>query len=355
MLFARAPMASPYYIAAPRYLATSAGVRLLHELCHGLNSMGHDAYVAIYPFARGDGDVSLDLRTPVLTPEIIAHHRAHGRRPIVLYPETMPPTALPGGVRVAYILCEPGLLGGPDSFPDAHYILTYARSLNHTLPHVDGTLYIPTVDPAYFSPPATPVTRDLVLAYAGKYVDLHGQTLPPHLLQSARVITRNKPGSPSRAELRALFQRARALYVFENTALATEAVLCGCPVVCMKNPYFQGLLAESEQGSLGMTWTDSPASIEQARREVASFRAAYLAALARIPADMQRFVDDTQALAARVTDIAPVRLPGGRLIRCFDWWARRGRMVALSIEDAGFWRTAYYVARGLLRKLRRRT
>ena len=35
----------PYYIEAPPYRRTSAGIKVLHLLCHALNRIGEDAYV----------------------------------------------------------------------------------------------------------------------------------------------------------------------------------------------------------------------------------------------------------------------------------------------------------------------
>ncbi len=37
---------SPYYIYAPDYRQSSAGIRALHYLCHFLNECGHEAYIS---------------------------------------------------------------------------------------------------------------------------------------------------------------------------------------------------------------------------------------------------------------------------------------------------------------------
>jgi len=56
---------NPYYILAPRYHHSSAGVRSLHYLCHALNEFGCEAYLApVSPLNPA-------LRTPCLTPEIL--------------------------------------------------------------------------------------------------------------------------------------------------------------------------------------------------------------------------------------------------------------------------------------------
>ena len=72
----------PFYIEAPSYRRTSAGIRVMHLLCHALNSVGEEAYV--YPT-----ETNPSLDTPIATPEIIERHRATGRQPIVVYPEVV--------------------------------------------------------------------------------------------------------------------------------------------------------------------------------------------------------------------------------------------------------------------------
>ena len=77
------PPRRPYYIDAPAYRRTSAGIRVMHLLCHALNSIGEEAYV--YPT-----ETNPTLNTPLVTPEISARHKAAGREPIVIYPEVVP-------------------------------------------------------------------------------------------------------------------------------------------------------------------------------------------------------------------------------------------------------------------------
>jgi hypothetical protein len=94
----------PYYIDAPAYRRTSAGIRVMHLLCHALNSIGEEAYV--YPT-----ETNPTLNTPLVTPEISARHKAAGREPIVVYPEVVPGNPRKAASVVRYVLNRAGLLG----------------------------------------------------------------------------------------------------------------------------------------------------------------------------------------------------------------------------------------------------
>ena len=60
----------PYYIVAPSYIGTSAGVRALHLLCHSLNVSGRSAYLLPDPASvRLTFHTHPDLLTPCVTEE----------------------------------------------------------------------------------------------------------------------------------------------------------------------------------------------------------------------------------------------------------------------------------------------
>jgi hypothetical protein len=47
----------------------------------------------------------------------------------------------------------------------------------------------------------------------------------------------------SPCEISEIFRESKTLYCHENTALATEAVLCGCPAIFMTNAYLERPIA----------------------------------------------------------------------------------------------------------------
>jgi len=74
----------PYYIFAPSYTRFSAGVRVLHLLCHWLNKSGYQASI----FDFNQLTTGPDLLTPLLDEETVQRHFREGRTPIVIYPKS---------------------------------------------------------------------------------------------------------------------------------------------------------------------------------------------------------------------------------------------------------------------------
>ena len=71
----------------------------------------------------------------------------------------------------------------------------------------------------------------------------------------------------TREEVRDLFWKTEAFYCYEDSALAIEAQLCGCPTVFVANEFFYGTpLASFETGRSGSeTMTDWTPPGEQSR------------------------------------------------------------------------------------------
>lgn len=79
----------PYYIVAPRYVRTSAGIKVLHLLCHALNRAGERAYLITHLYYLPQYATHPELITPILTRATVEHDFAAGLAPIVVYPETI--------------------------------------------------------------------------------------------------------------------------------------------------------------------------------------------------------------------------------------------------------------------------
>lgn len=133
---------APYYIVAPRYIGTSAGIRALHLLCHWLNLKGERAFMALQYVELGP-NVSFDLQTPILTPEIVDYHYQQGLQPIVIYPEVVAGNPLEADCVVRWLLNFPGLLGGTTAtrqakcslvFPKHYLILSVSMCLYYIYP-----------------------------------------------------------------------------------------------------------------------------------------------------------------------------------------------------------------------------
>lgn len=354
-LFVREPKASPYYVVSPRFTGKSAGIRILHQLVHLLNRSGCEAYVVLIPFSRGGLDVSERLQTPILTPEIVARHQAQRRRPILVTPETVEVPPVQGCLNVRYCMHFPGFLGGPAAFAPEELLVAYSQTIVPRLPGSPQVLFLPSVDPQRFVASAGE-ERTLDLVYAGKFTDFHGQSIPEDLLHGSQLITREDETGNCADELGLLFRRARVLHVFENSAVITEALLCGCPVVAWRNQYFNELIGEPEHGADGVIWGDPQGAwkirLPEAANKTAQFRRAYLAAVEAAPSALQAFVSVTQQAAEGMGPPPLLRLPSSsRLLGWAEAISNHLRAIAVSVVEIGFGRTAVSMARSLLQRL----
>ena len=108
----------PYYVWAPDYRETSSGVRVLHLLCHALNSIGEEAYVTT-------AVTNPALRTPTLDRGVVERHEASDRKPIAVYPEVVSGNPLGAEAVVRFLLNRPGFLGGDSQFDSAEFVVAY--------------------------------------------------------------------------------------------------------------------------------------------------------------------------------------------------------------------------------------
>ncbi len=294
----------PYVVRTPPYTRQSAGIRVLHWLCDALNRLGARAWVSV-DLSRGpdgadpEGGLQAGLAAPVLTEARRAEWRSEGRTPIVIHPESFDEPLEPDAVNVRYVLNYLGVMG-ERAPPACDLTVAYSQALRRATPGCEDVLFIPGSDPRWWTPPPFPRTRHGALVYAGKYVDHHRQRLPLHL-RDARPIPRHGPDAPTTEALREMLRGAERLYVFENTAVAAEAALCGCPVVVCRNWFFRELIAEHELGLDGFTEEDDADSLAAARIAVSSFRVRYEASLRSVESSLSAIMAKAEPLAGKMT------------------------------------------------------
>lgn len=266
---------TPFYIVAPRYVRTSAGIKALHLLCHHLNSLGVPAFMVILPRAFTRQSTNPDWNTPLLTQAIADHHHAQGLTPVTVYAETVPGNPLHAPVVMRYVLNYPGLLGGDTHYAANEILYGYSKKLAEAVGVPDQVLFMPLSDAHLFTPPPEGSPRAGSCFSASKYQQVHGGKLLP-ITEGAVEITRDQPDSPTQAQIADLFRRSEFFFTYENTALIIEALLCGCTVVCLPNPHFMESIGADELGWDGIAWGDSPEEIARAKRTVSMARAHYL-------------------------------------------------------------------------------
>ncbi|WP_047237695.1 hypothetical protein [Chromobacterium subtsugae] len=261
----------PYYICAPGYTRVSNGVRAMHLLCHYLNKLGEEAYVF-------SPETDPKLRTPYLTQDIVDRHKASGRSPIVVYPEVVHGNPLNGKAVARYILNHPGLLGGPKDYDPSDLLVFWHQDYVDYAKYPDPSfIFIPSIDTAIFNNDDNPHddSRHRVLVYPGRYK--HAERDFPALFQNTDVITYEWP--QSHEELAALLRQGKVLYTFANSAIISEALLCGCPVVVMETVFSK---KPEERAGLalglalpGVTFEDTPQAIAAAHGKVVDYQQVY--------------------------------------------------------------------------------
>lgn len=300
----------PYYIVAPPYTRTSAGVRVLHMLCHALNRRGQTAFISLYPAMPWQHrQVAPDLLTPLLTPAVIRSHFERGLTPVLVYPEVISGNPFDGPCVVRYVLNVPGLLGGSENYAPEELCFSYSKVLADMTPVPENVLFLPATDTQVFCTLPDQPKRQGSCFYAYKYKSAHQGALFD-ITKNSIEITRDLPDSQTPQELADLFRRSEVFYTYENTALATEAVLCGCPAVFLPNPYLSEIIAVKELGPEGYAWGADPAEVERARATVGQGAQNYLKSYAAFWRDLDRFIDLTQKHAEGQKYLRPVRRPG---------------------------------------------
>lgn len=299
----------PYYIVTPDYVRQSAGIRALHLLCHALNLLQHPAYLV--RLRKNKPQLFEEVRTDprLITPTLtLGRHQEHLNRnlnPIVIYPETVAGNPLEASCVVRYVLNFPGLLGGDAHFDKREIIFGYSEELARAGGgNPENVIFIPASDTSIFYPKPN-IVREGTCFYAGKHRDLGGE-LQETTANSIEIL-RGKNGQPTE-EVADIFRRSKIFYTYENTALAIEAVLCGCPAVLLPNEYLTQRIGAKELGDEGYAWGASLKAIEWAQKTVTQGRSNYLRLLEDFWAQLEKFIDKTQPAPSQ-SDKIRIRIP----------------------------------------------
>lgn len=229
-------------ICAPPYENSSAGVMVLHDLCHTLLELGYIAHIVMMSSDGFRVSTEESLYDPKLK-KLYFSSEEEARKwfnytldyGVVLYPEIIPGNPLEAKHVVRYFLNGDGVLTGVKTgYKDTDYILTWSRKFFR---HANGLLaksirskFMHDVNATDFG------QRTLDLTYFGKgakYADcfrINGSILLSSVWPQ------------SKEELAILLRNTRYLFCWDNlTALNSDAVFCGAKVVLLQ---FQQLTEE---------------------------------------------------------------------------------------------------------------
>jgi len=290
----------PYYIVAPAYMRVSAGIKVLHQLCHLLNLRGQSAFMIT-------SKVNADLATPVLSEQIVDQHFEGKRTPIIIYPETLHGNPLTGKCVVRYLLNLPGLLGGPLEFPPDDLLIWYSKDYRQIADGIGPILSIPATDARFFCPPPPGTERQGSCFYAGKFREYCGDPLSEVTKNSVEIL-RLGAGIQTQEQILGMFQRAEVFFCYESSALILEANLCGCPAVLIPNKHMDKLITCEPLGKAGIAWGTGQDELEHARRTVGELPRRYERWVDQAFEQLDEFIGLSQRKAFQTAYTEKIRL-----------------------------------------------
>ena len=349
----------PYYIVVPPYSRFSAGIKVLHLLCHALNLRGQSAFLLVLPdMPVGVSVVNPDLLTPRLTQDILDAHAVQKRTPIVVYPETIRGNPLQAPVVVRYVLNVPGLLGGDKVYASDELVFSYSRGLCKDIGREADLLFLPVTNTRIFHRGGEAVERSGSCYYARKYKKLHLDNFTPPEEGSIEITWEQSP-----EELADLYQRVEKFYCYESTSSALDAALCGCPTVSLPNETLKFPIGADSLSMDGHAWGDSVEEISRAKATVGNVLTQYQKTIDQFWEQLLGFIDVTQRRAAGTSYSTQLRSPFEKtssvvffyrstraVVRSFIW---RGELRGIVLKAWGNFKREGIA--GIIRKLKRGT
>jgi hypothetical protein len=316
-----------FYIYVPGYRDNSAGIGVLYRLCDGLNLSGFNAFIVRHnPSESSDPH---NFLAPILTKDLRDLHFHLKSKIVTIYSETVVGNPLNAKNIVRYLLNFPGDLGGVMKFPKLEFVFAYSKVIADEYDGDCKILFIPAVDP--FKLPPLTSKEDLSLVYAGKYRAFVGTPVYQYRQPSIEIY-RDGPNRQSRKETLDLLSKASQIYVWENSSIATEAILLGTPVIFIKSEFLRQIIAEVELGSLGFTFEDSEESIELAKSQIPFAKQKYLEVWNSYLSEISKFGNFFESISRDlIYETHPIRLP---LAGCF-FNSHRVRMFISIVRHLG--------------------
>jgi hypothetical protein len=260
--------------------------------------MGYPSFLVSY--GENNYRTNHELTTPVATSELIDFHKKNKKNPIVIYPDVVKGNPLNANCVVRYLLHYAGFLGGDSSFAKEDLIFTYTKKIGQKLQREESQiLFMPICDTNIFYPPTEGSNRSGSCFYASKYKNFHGGELFD-ITKDSVEITRGLPDSQTTEEVGELLRKAELFYTYEDTSLITEAILCGCPVILIKNKFFdEEPLAKYELGIDGCSFDLDPENIEKAKKSIPLAQKKFFDSVENFWLQLDNFIKLTQELSLK--------------------------------------------------------
>jgi len=168
-------------------------------------------------------------------------------------------------------------------------------------------LFVPTCDLDFWNLKGAAKERSGSCYYAGKMKDIFGRA-PEDIPADSVEILRSQ--HMSREQVRQLFWKSEVFYCYEDTALAIEAQLCGCPTVFVPNEYFSGIpLASRELGTDGSCIAGDPYGLDRATLSVGNFGNTVRSSMSLVPTSIAELAAKWKEMAVREDYQGPIAYP----------------------------------------------
>jgi hypothetical protein len=297
--------ANPYYICAPAFIRTSGGIKLLYLLCHYLNICGYRAYIYCYQKNSYQEHSRNNLITPYLSYRQINKDIKLNYNPIVINSDTKNDILkLPCSFR--YLLNYIGVFPGePKSFDiEEKYYWAFSTDIakKHNIPN-ERIFFLPVLNYDLFFSPSKKQIRQGKCCYLGKYAEFN-KSIPKEVQSDeftifTRSLTKNK--YIKQKDYADLMRKSEMIYIYENTGVMMEALLCECPVVLISTPYQSfsktDTIGLKEIGINGIAFGESKEEIERAKRTVHLAKNKIQNLIDKFPEKLEYFINETQRIA----------------------------------------------------------
>jgi hypothetical protein len=304
---------NPYYIIAPAFTPTSAGIKLLYILCDLLNKKGFEAYIVP---REGEIRIFYSYNAPILSLDEARIHIKDRSNPIVINTDTgWDILDLPCKFR--YLMNYIGIFPNepretaPEFEIDKKFFWAFSRDIakKYNIPE-NHVIFTPILDTETFFPPIIE-TRKGNMCYLGKYAEIYSKKLPMEIDNTFYVFYRRGINIPKTKEYAEKFRHAELCYIYENTSVITEALMCGCPVVCVPNDYCQfsekDMIGLAEIGLNGIAIGTSIDEITRAKATVHLARERILQLMSEFDNKIDYFIEETQKISQEIqTDKAKI-------------------------------------------------
>lgn len=216
--------------------------------------------------------VNPNLNTPVLSKLQAKIHSNLRQSPVVVYSETILGNPLKAKRVMRWVLNFPGALGGSLHFPNDEYVVAYSNKIKECVSNCNDVLFLPAVDLTEL-PLGVAKQKGLALVYAGKYRSFVGA--PPMLPDNPTELFRDGNSKLSRKEFLHEIARAEKVYLFENSSVATEAVLMQTLAIFVQNEFLGSIIAQNELGNGGISIGYGQSELQQAKRSLPEAKLKY--------------------------------------------------------------------------------